>query len=66
MTIDQIKSDFVRAIISGSPTPATDLRDKAAEMSVADFREACAYFGGYSRLVEHAIAEHNWCFEHNV
>lgn len=66
MTISQIKSEHVRAILSGSPTPATELRDQANNMSVADFREACAYFGGYSKLIEHATAEHNFCAEHNI
>lgn len=66
MTIDQIKSDRVRAILSGSPTPASDLRDQAADMTVAEFREACAYYGGYSKLVEQAVSEHNWCTEHDV
>lgn len=65
MTIDQIKSERVRAIIAGSATPGTDLRDIAGELSVADFREACAYFGGYSKLVDQAISERNFCVEHD-
>lgn len=66
MTIDQIQSPKVRAILSGSPTPATDLRDQSADMTVAEFREACAYFGGYSKLVEQANAEYNFCFERDI
>lgn len=29
----------------------------AHDLTVAEFREACAYFGGYTKLVEHAEAE---------
>lgn len=66
MTIDQIKSPRVREILSGSPTPASDLRDQAADMSVADFHEACAYFGGYSKLVAQAVSEYNFCQERDI
>jgi len=66
MTIDQIQSKRVREIIAGSPTPASDLRDQAGSMSVADFREACGYYGGYSKLVSAAVAEHNFCQERDI
>lgn len=66
MRIEDIKSDKVRAILTGDPTPAWTLRDMAADLSVADFREACSYFGGYSRLVEQAVSERNFCFERDI
>jgi hypothetical protein len=61
MPIQDIKSEKVRAILSGDPSPARTLRDMAPDLTVAEFQEACAYFGGYSKLIEHAIAEFNFC-----
>lgn len=65
MLIEQIQSQRVRDILTGSATPATDLRDQASDMTVTEFREACAYYGGYTKLVQASLEEMNFCREHD-
>jgi hypothetical protein len=68
MTINQIKSNRVRLIISGSSTPALDLIDEigARRLTQEETNEAIEYFFSLGGLRAVATAEQNFCIDNDI
>lgn len=69
MRIEEIKSPVVRAILAGSPTPATDLIAKHdnCELKPEAWTEAILYFNHVKGGIHAAKqTEHNFCEELDI
>lgn len=59
--LDAIRSPKLRAIITGSATPASDIQGQWPHLDDQEQWDALAYFGSVSTLREHAEAESTFC-----
>lgn len=66
LTLNQITEQRVRAILTGSPTPASDLKALWCNLSHAEQAQALGYFGSVSTLNQHAEAESDFCTVNDI
>lgn len=66
VTLMDITEPRVRAILTGSCTPASDLKAAWNDLTEDECFQAVAYYGDAAGLNNHAETESNFCFEHNI